>query len=117
MSATDPTLLLAAHLRQLHAARTRHFTSPDGAQAYAIVATDERLGDLLAAADELDRVARFAMVQYVTIDGAGLDLLTYDHVREAARDTLGIEYAGITASDSKCHEAIRSMCKRLGVDL
>lgn len=45
---------LAARLRELHAARTRHFTSPGGAQAWSIVATDERLGDLLAAADELE---------------------------------------------------------------
>lgn len=102
-------------LRALHAARTRHFTSPEGVQAWSIVATEERLADLLAAADELDRIARFATVQYVNIDGAGLELLTHDQVRQAALAELQA-VQGYSDFDSR-HWAIEGLCKRLGVEL
>ena len=57
-----PTNNLAERLRALHAARRPHFSphNPDGTprpEAFAIVATEERLQDLELAAQLVERVA------------------------------------------------------------
>lgn len=51
---------LAGRLRSLYAAKTHHFTPGSGEQAFAIVATEQRLRDLLSAAEliEAGRVER-----------------------------------------------------------
>ena len=102
MSATLPE-----RLRALHATRVHHFTPvAHGGQpqepAFAIVATEARLQDLLEAADALDGLS--AMV------------LTNEQVRQAARDELaswGRSEPEMALMDWLLHGTLR----RLGISL
>ena len=106
MSATLPE-----RLRALHATRVHHFTPvAHGGQpqepAFAIVATEARLQDLLEAADALGGFV-------------APDRLTREQVREAALAELSIVHSadydaydiGFTAA------TIRDLCRRLGISL
>lgn len=119
MSNTPTTM--AASLRAMHAAKTRHFVTDGGVEAFSIVATEARLDDLLRAAEALEEVASMRTVTSVTIDGAGLHLLTHDQVREASLVELTNYLEPGTDEPGDDHvvvqQALGNLCRRLGVEL
>lgn len=109
---------LPQRLRALLAAKRLHF-KPEGASAdcYAILATAERLRDLELAASELERMQALADVESVTIEGAGLQLLTHAQVREAALAELAEWGVEKRRDSTEAGVAIIDLCRRLGVEL
>lgn len=105
---------LPERLRALHAGRRYHFTpsGQGGAQqesAFAIVATEARLHDLLDAAD---------MLEIRQSDAETLAKALADEVREAAHAEMATCMAsGDDQMIIAANRAVRNMCERLGVRL
>jgi hypothetical protein len=109
---------LPTRLREMHASKTRHFTAPGGLQAWSIVATDERMQDLIAAAEALEAERDESdMLTIAHLDGSAR---ADDRWRLAIREAAIREFAEWREHTS-CSETvitgIRHLCERLGVKL
>ena len=117
----DTDELLSARLRELHAIKTRHFTSPEGVQAFSIVATADRLEDLRRAADMLQDQSDAVLLAF--LDRAKAEQKLADANRQAAtefrkrlRSVLTSEAAS-RANDAAVAMALTAVADRMGVIL
>lgn len=105
---TDPKAL-AARLRAMHATQRWHFTPPVESgkpQIFSVLATAERFGDLLLAADALEKAESVRP----------LDDPRLQELRTAAQAELAKwQAAGHNAGAATT--AILALCERLGVTL
>lgn len=118
---TDPAEVMAKRLRDLHAIKTRHFTSPDGVQAFSIVATADRLEDLNRAAEMLQDQADVVLLAF--LDRSKAEQKLQDASRQAAvefrerlRSVLSSEAAS-RANDTQAAMALAAVADRMGVML
>jgi hypothetical protein len=108
---------LPKRLREMHASKTRHFTAPGGLQAWSIVATDERMQDLIAAAEALeDERDESGMLTIAHLDGsARADDRWRAKIMEAAKAEIA-EWNETSRPDLGI-AGVRELCRRLGVKL
>jgi hypothetical protein len=108
---------LPTRLREMHASKTRHFTAPGGLQAWSIVATDERMQDLIAAAEALEAERDESdMLTIAHLDGsARADDRWRAKIMEAARAEIA-EW-NETNHARLCIDGVYELCRRLGIKL
>lgn len=94
--ATTPNL--PTRLRQLLASKRHHYTCPaSGAQAFAIIATEDRLADLALAATTLEKAEQMAAA--LTQANASLETVRLQHRQDAEDTDKLLRLLGLDLSD------------------